>query len=174
MAGPEWALPLKDYTVKGSMLKRSKRCERKGIVCSTECSSVQEMRDVSDEWLSSKSFGREQLFGTLPPCLPSVADGSLRGAATTSEVESAAHEVRRVFAYENGRLVGFACAEPYYGGVDGTPRGYVLNGVRFRKGYPDVSGCLLTALIKNLREEGHAEFLALGYSPMSEMRPHFA
>ena len=90
-------------------------------------------------------------------------------------------DVCRLFIYQDGRLVGFVRAEPYYrGDGSGEAVGYGLNMIRFLPNLspPLVSDFTVATLIQSLQTKGKAEYLACGHarrrSPMVRRSWHLA
>lgn len=159
MFGAEYALPLRTF----ELSKRQRKCLRTapafGLECRTTCADFDELAQLNESWLANRPCKKEVLFMTLPPSMPHC------GADARQD------EVRRIFTYQHGRLAGFMVADPYY--RDGKLAGYVLNSTRF---LPNPKPCwipelMFASLIETLQSEGRADFVALGFSPCTELQP---
>jgi len=166
MLGGEVGIDLESYTLSKDRRRYLRAAPAKGLECHTECFDLQELEELNATWVDSKACGAEVLIWTWPPSMPEAEEG---------DAERTSKEVRRLFTYQDGRLVGFVCAEPYYrGDGSGEILGYGLNTIRFlpRLSPPWISDFTVATLIQSLQEEGTPKYLALGLSPFSEVAPH--
>jgi len=163
--GAEIAVPLRSYVTPKERRRYLRTGASKGLEVFQKCYDFEELDQLNDDWLSHKACGHEVSMWTWPPSMP-------RRDIEQGNVGQDDDEVRRLFAYLDGELVGFVCAEPFYRD-DGTGKllGYGLNTIRFR---PNVnpswaSDFTIAALIEQLQAEGEAEYLAFGLSPFTEL-----
>mmetsp|Transcript_26908 Transcript_26908/g.71402 ORF Transcript_26908/g.71402 Transcript_26908/m.71402 type:complete len:668 (-) Transcript_26908:358-2361(-) len=167
MLGGEIGINLENYSLSKDRRRYLRAAPAKGLECHTECFDLQELEELNATWVDSKACGTEVLIWTWPPSMPEMeADGNVKWSPG---------EVRRLFTYQDGRLVGFVCAEPYYrGDGSGEILGYGLNTIRFlpRLSPPWISDFTVATLIQSLQEEGKAKYLAFGFSPFSQVAPH--
>jgi len=167
MLGGEIGIRLANYTLSKDRRRYLRAAPAKGLECHTECNDMQELQELNSTWIGNKASGAEILIWTWPPSLPEAeADG---------ETQKKPDEVRRLYTYQNGRLVGFVCAEPYYrGDGSGEVLGYGLNTIRFLPSLspPWISDFTVATLIQNLQAEGKADFLAFGLSPFCDVAAH--
>jgi len=167
MLGGEVGIDLEKYSLSKDRRRYLRAAPAKGLECHTECFDLQELEELNATWVDSKACGAEVLIWTWPPSMPE--------AEADIDAERIPSEVRRLFTYQDGRLVGFVCAEPYYrGDGSGEILGYGLNTIRFlpRLSPPWISDFTIATLIQSLQEEGKAKYLAFGLSPFSEVAPH--
>jgi hypothetical protein len=158
MFGAELALPLRTFELSASQRRYLRAASKHGLECRTTCTDLDELSRLNKTWLASRPCQSEVTLMTLPPSLPKEADAK-------------EDEVRRIFAYQHGRLVGFMEAEPYY--CHGKIIGYGLNATRV---LPNLKPCwiselMFTNLLETIKEEGSAEQLAFGFSPCTEIQP---
>jgi len=167
MLGGEIGIRLASYTLSKDRRRYLRAAPAKGLECHTECNDMQDLQELNSTWISNKASGAEILIWTWPPSLPEAeADG---------ETQKKPDEVRRLYTYQNGRLVGFVCAEPYYrGDGSGEVLGYGLNTIRFLPNLspPWISDFTIARLIQSLQTEGTAEYLAFGISPFCDAAAH--
>ena len=159
MFGAENALPLRTFEISKRQRKYLRTAPALGLECRTTCADTDELAQLNEAWLANRPCKKEVLFMTLPPSMP-------HGGADAGQ-----DEVRRIFAYQHGRLAGFMVADPYYS--DGKLAGYVLNSTRF---LPNPKPCwipelMFATMVQTLQSEGRADFLALGFSPCTELQP---
>jgi len=163
MLGSEVGIPLASFRLSKERRRYLRAGAAKGLECTTECYDMQELAELNDAWVQSKASGTEVTIWTWPPSLPAAEAGAVAAEPAGPEAE-----VRRLFAYQDGLLVGFVCAEPYYrGDGSGEVLGYGLNTIRFlpRLNPPWISDFTVASLVQQLQEEGKAEYLAFGLSP---------
>jgi len=163
MFGAEFALPLRTFKFKPQQRKYLRTAHSYGLECRTTCTDLDELAQMNEAWLANKPCKKEVTFMTLPPSMPHAGEGN---------AEKEQDEVRRIFAYQHGKLAGFMEAEPYY--CAGKVIGYVLNATRF---LPNPKPCwipefMFASLVETLKSEGRAEHLALGFSPCTHLQPH--
>jgi hypothetical protein len=169
MLGAEIGIDLESYTLSKDRRRYLRAAPAKGLECHSECFDLQELEELNATWVDSKACGSEVLIWTWPPSMPTGE------AHADPSMERKPDEVRRLFTYQDGRLVGFVCAEPYYrGDGSGEVMGYGLNTIRFlpRLSPPWISDFTVATLVQSLQEEGNAKYLAFGLSPFSEVVPH--
>jgi len=160
MFGSELALPLLQFQLSKRHRKFLRTAAAHGLECRSTCTDIAELERVNNAWLGNKPCQNEVLLMTFPPSLPQPG------------VEVEQDEVRRLFTYQNGRLVGFLIAEPYY--RNGHVVGYVLNTTRFT---PNLKPCwasefAFASLVEALQLDARIEFLAFGVSPLTELHQH--
>mmetsp|Transcript_19565 Transcript_19565/g.68015 ORF Transcript_19565/g.68015 Transcript_19565/m.68015 type:complete len:653 (-) Transcript_19565:566-2524(-) len=168
MLGGEVGIRLASYTLSKDRRRYLRAGPAKGLECHTECHDLQELQEINATWVGNKASGTEMLIWTWPPSLPEAEAG---GDGAPSKADG----VRRLFTYQDGRLVGFVCAEPYYrGDGSGEVLGYGLNTIRFLPNLspPWISDFTIARLIQSLQTEGTAEYLAFGISPFCDAAAH--
>jgi len=168
MLGGEVGIRLASYTLSKDRRRYLRAGPAKGLECHTECYDLQELQELNATWVGSKASGSEMLIWTWPPSLQEAEAGG-------DDMPSQPDEVRRLFTYQDGRLVGFVCAEPYYrGDGSGEILGYGLNTIRFLPNLspPWISDFTIARLIQSLQSEGTAEHLAFGISPFCDAAAH--
>jgi len=168
MLGGEVGIRLASYTLSKDRRRYLRAGPAKGLECHTECHDLQELQEINATWVGNKASGTEMLIWTWPPSLPEAEAG---GDGAPSKADG----VRRLFTYQDGRLVGFVCAEPYYrGDGSGEVLGYGLNTIRFLPNLspPWISDFTIASLIQSLQTEGKAEYLAFGLSPFCDVAMH--
>merc|ERR1712048_24989 len=159
MFGAEYAIPLKTFQLSKSQRKCLRGAPAQKLECRTVCQDLEELEQLNKAWLGDRPCTTEVQFVTFPPSMPKIG--------------TVADEVRRLYAYQEGRLAGYIIAEPFYDdSASGKPVGYILNTTRF---LPDVKPTwtpefLAASLIEILQKEGNAEYLALGLTPFTELR----
>lgn len=165
MMGIELAMPLAQYKLSKDQRRYMRAASNHGLELRTLCRDREELDQMNAEWLSGKVCKTEVTCITIPPSLPQFE--------TEHDVESANDEVRRVFAYQNDRLVGMLMFEPFYSS-DGSEKlqGYTMNGIRvLPKSKPGwITDFMLASLIQTLQAEGEATLLAFGISPLVDLR----
>merc|ERR1740121_1793412 len=169
MLGAEVGIDLESYALSKDRRRYLRAAPAKGLECHRECFDLEELEELNATWVESKACASEVLIWTWPPSMPEAQ------AEAEVKAESRPGEVRRLFTYQDGRLVGFVCAEPYYrGDGSGEILGYGLNTIRFlpRLSPPWISDFTVATLIQSLQDEGKAKYLAFGLSPFSEVAPH--
>jgi lysylphosphatidylglycerol synthetase-like protein (DUF2156 family) len=161
MFGAEFALPLRTFELSTRQRKFLRTASDYGLECRTTCKDLDELARMNEAWLANRPCTKEVVLMTLPPSIPQAAGADVKG-----------DEVRRIFAYQHGCLVGFMEAEPYY--CDGKVIGYVLNSTRFLPNpQPSwIPELMFVTLVETLKSEGRAEHLAFGFSPCTELQPH--
>ena len=151
--GVETDVPLADFDLTGKgrakLRQWRNKTEREGVVArELPCSAVDpaEVAALSRQWLDRKG-GREILFLNRPFVIADEPD------------------VRRFYAFQDGRLVGVAVFDPFF--RDGRVVGYYHNIDRLADGAPHGTGvCIKLAAVEAFRAEGR-EVLALGLTPLS-------
>mmetsp|Transcript_59564 Transcript_59564/g.171984 ORF Transcript_59564/g.171984 Transcript_59564/m.171984 type:complete len:571 (+) Transcript_59564:76-1788(+) len=159
--GGELGIDLAAFRLPRERCRYMRVAPAKGLECFPDCWDLDELRDLNAEWVKGKGMGSEIGIWTYPPSMPA------------EDRAASAAEVRRLFTYQDGRLVGFICAEPFYNG-DGSLRllGYGLSTIRFVTGDAPswASDFTIATLIQNLQAEGSARYLAFGLSPWTDLR----
>jgi len=179
MLGSEVGIPLANYRLCKDRRRYFRAAPSKGLEVSTECYDLDELEALNNAWVQSKASGSEVIIWTWPPSLPERGAGAAKDPAGSGLAGGEAggappadQEVRRLFAYKDGELVGFVCAEPYYrGNGSGEVLGYGLNTIRFlpRLNPPWTSDYTVASLVQLLQDEGKAEYLAFGLSPFCDV-----
>ncbi len=159
-AGTESVIPLKDFNVTGKHKKQLRHAANLGrrsdvVVKEQTWADVDQaqVRAVSADWRQGKrTASRELRLLTRPPVF-------------TDE-----WGVRKFYAWQGDRLLGYVFFDPYY--RDGQLKGYCANIIRTRAeaGVSAVADFIVLSAMQTFRAEGIEE-VSLGLSPLHRLQP---
>jgi len=154
--GVETELNVQDFDLAGKQRSKLRqwrnKCRREGVKFKegsvVDCQNHNEIKRLSDSWLKNKG-GKEYSFLTRP-------------FRYTNE-----EGVRNFWAWQEGKLIGFAVFDPIYS--DGKLVAYYHNVDRISDTAPHgVSAALIIYAIDVFKQEG-VQFVSLGMSPLYQL-----
>jgi phosphatidylglycerol lysyltransferase len=154
--GVETIIDVQSFSLVGAgkefLRSQRNRAAKDGLVIKEQlCSQVPtaSIEQVSAQWMGTKVNGQELSFLARPAKFEDEPD------------------VRKFFAYQNDRLVGFNFFDPIY--RDGNVIGYLDNTQRAFSTYSySIADCINLEAMRQFKLEGK-EILSLGFSPLHAM-----
>jgi len=151
--GTETIIDIKKFSLAGGgkefLRSQRNRAAKDGLIVKEQpCSEVplEQLKQISAEWMAKKANGRELSFLVRPARYDDETD------------------VRKFFAYQNDRLVGFNFFDPIYRGD--RIIGYMDNTHRSVAGFSySIPDCINLEAMHQFGLEGK-ELLSLGFSPL--------